>query len=354
MSQILNPSGGGGGGSGIQTINGDTGSITGSTVTIYANNSAVQAGSSVKFVNSGTISTFEVTDSSSNTLIGLGAGNLTLSGNDNVGVGISSLESLTSGLINTAIGSDSLADVTTGQGNCAIGNLAGGHITTGSFNILAGVQAGQNYVSSESSNICVSNSGVASESNTIRLGTNGGGAGAQNRCFVAGINGNTVSNPALVTINTSTGQLGTTPIATTLFSVVMNTSQSLAQNALDNIVYDTVLVDTASAYSGGTYTIPTTGNWEFNIAAVFKSTVSFINCDIFLVKNGATFLLHGQPCVSVSDPSAVTVNTGGIFPLTSGDTIKMSVFAQTTGGTNYDVSGFANGYYNTFIGILMT
>src|ERR1017187_4726885 len=42
---------------GIVTIDGDTGSITGSTVTIYANQATRQAGASVAFVNSGSTST---------------------------------------------------------------------------------------------------------------------------------------------------------------------------------------------------------------------------------------------------------------------------------------------------------
>ena len=134
----------------------------------------------------------------------------------------------------------------------------------------------------------------------------------------------------------------------TTLGVSMNVSQSIAQNALVDVVYDTVLVDTATGYSGGVYTIPTTGNYQAIVSAVFQSTISFINCDIFINKNSGTLLVHGQPCVSVSDPTVVTVNSGGIFPFTAGDTVKLSVFAQTTGATNYNCLGQANGYYNTF------
>lgn len=370
MSQILNPSSGGGGGSGIQTINGDIGSITGSAVTIYANNAINQEGSSVKFVNSGTISTLELTDSLDNIMIGTGAGNLTKTGADNVGVGTGCLQGLTSGSINSGFGSSALADVTTGGSNCALGNLAGAHITTGSFNITLGSQSGQNYVSSEFANICIQNNGVTAENNTIRLGTNGAGAAQQNRCFVAGIQGVTTAQPGVVTINTTTGQLANVAAGTSgnvltsngtnwtsapaaggsppTLSVAMNTDQALTQNALVDVVYDTVMVDTAGGYAAGVYTVPTTGNWFVSIVSVFKSTVTFINCDIFLNKNSGTFIYHGQPCMSVSDPSVVTVNGGSIFPLVAGDTLKLSVFAQTTGATNYVASGMANGYYNIF------
>lgn len=137
------------------------------------------------------------------------------------------------------------------------------------------------------------------------------------------------------------------------FSVAMGVSQSIAQGGLHDVVYDTVLVDTENAYSLGVYTIPETGNWEFNISAVFNAASGFTACDIFINSNSGTYLVHGQPCVSVSDPTAVTVNAGGIFPLTAGDTVKISVFGITVGGVNFNCSGFANGYYNTFIGILI-
>ena len=79
MSQAgMNNSGsGGGGGSAITTIDGDVGSITGSTVTIYADNAANAAGSSVKFINSGTISTLQLSDANENTMIGKNSGNAT-------------------------------------------------------------------------------------------------------------------------------------------------------------------------------------------------------------------------------------------------------------------------------------
>ena len=56
--------------SGIVTIDGDTGSITGSTVTIHANNASQNCGSSVSFVNSATTSTLNITDGNSNVLLG--------------------------------------------------------------------------------------------------------------------------------------------------------------------------------------------------------------------------------------------------------------------------------------------
>jgi hypothetical protein len=161
--------------------------------------------------------------------------------------------------------------------------------------------------------------------------------------------GNLTSLDSSVTITAGAGTIDLSAsggASAPTLSVSMTTGQSMTQNALVDIVYDTVMVDTASGYSAGVYTIPSTGNWFVSVVSLFQSTVTFINCDIFLNKNNGTFIYHGQPCMSVSDPSVVTVNGGSIFPLVAGDTLKVSVFAQTTGSTNYTVSGVANGFYN--------
>ena len=74
---------------------------------------------------------------------------------------------------------------TTGSNNIALGYLAGSNLTTGSNNIDIG------------------NQGVAAESNTIRIGTQG----TQTATFIAGISGVGVTGGAPVEV-TSAGQLG--------------------------------------------------------------------------------------------------------------------------------------------------
>jgi len=72
------------------------------------------------------------------------AGNLTLTGADNTGVGESALVALTSGVSNTAVGSAALQSQTTGDNNVAVGQFAmrlnafGG---TGSDNVAVGCEA---------------------------------------------------------------------------------------------------------------------------------------------------------------------------------------------------------------------
>lgn len=186
---------GGGGGGGITTINGDTGSITGSTVTIYADNAAQNSGSTVKFVNSGTISTLNVSDSNSNTLIGNDAGNATLTGNTNSGIGGGALLGLTSGSSNSVVGSGGFSQVLSGSNNAGIG--------TG---------VGFNYDGSESNNILLNSKGITGDNNTLRIGDGTGTGDLQlNSAYIQGVYNNSQAPSAsveYVTINNTTGQLG--------------------------------------------------------------------------------------------------------------------------------------------------
>ena len=239
------------GGGGIQTTNGDTGSITGSTVTIYAANNIVPnislSGSTVKFVNSGTVSTLYLTDGA-NMLQGTSAGNATLTGNANNGYGASVLHALTNGARSNVFGASSGQLLTTGSDNSIFGNAVGATLLTGSFNLLLGYASGGTYTSSESSNILLENAGILGESNVIRVGTQGSGSGQQNTCYIAGIVGVTTSNSQLVTINSSTGQLGVATGVVGTWTDVTSATQTLA-------VGNGYITDRGG---GVTYTLPAT------------------------------------------------------------------------------------------------
>lgn len=128
----------------------------------------------------------ENTTGSLNTANGSKALGDNATGAENTGTGYSALISNTTGSFNTAEGSNALSLNTTGNGNIAVGNQAGSNLTTGDNNIDVG------------------NEGVADESNTIRIGTQG----TQTATFIAGINGATASGGTAVFVDTN-GQLGT-------------------------------------------------------------------------------------------------------------------------------------------------
>ncbi len=131
-----------------------------------------------------------ITSGMRNVAIGTSAGVVNSTGTDNVCVGNNAMFLATSPERNTSIGTSSLFALLTGEDNIAIGYIAG-----------AGLE------DAESSNIMIGNLGVAAESNAIRIGTAGSGGGEQNKCYIAGINGVTVTGTAVLCA--ADGQLGT-------------------------------------------------------------------------------------------------------------------------------------------------
>jgi len=189
----------------------------------------------------------------SNFFSGLGAGNLTMTGVGNVAVGVESLSNNATGSDNTACGWAALRLNTSGHGNTASGqfalqnnttgfqntadgasallsntsgfansglginalysNTTGSHNTTGGWdslylnsgndNIAFGFESGFN-LTGGSSNIDIGNLGVAGESGTMRIGTQG----IQTSTVIAGIFGGTAASGVPVYV-TSSGMLGT-------------------------------------------------------------------------------------------------------------------------------------------------
>jgi len=122
----------------------------------------------------------------------------------NIGTGDEALFSNTSGRYNTATGGSALGANITGDGNTAIGSGALFN-NTGSNNTALGSEAGSNLTSGDN-NIYLGSLGVATESNTIRIGT----SGTQDRAFIRGIRGVTTgNNDAIQVLIDSAGQLGT-------------------------------------------------------------------------------------------------------------------------------------------------
>jgi len=285
-----------GGGGIIQTINGDTGSITGPIVTIYANNAANGAGANVKFTNSGTVSTLTFTDPSGDNLyLGRAAGTPGFTGNFNVGIGVLSLASVNGALYNTAVGVNTGNLLTLAGSNSFFGYSAGQFLLTGSGNTLLGKFAGLTYTSSESDNICISNNGVVSDSKVIRIGTQGSSSGQQNTCYIAGIIGVTNSNAQLVTINSSTGQLGVTTSIVSSGNDVTSATQQLA-------VGQGYVTDRGG---GVVYTLPATATFWDQIIITGKAGISTIT------PNANQQILIGAASGSIGPGGTATATNAG-------------------------------------------
>ena len=237
-------------GGGSVTIDGDSGSATGSTITLTGGSSgAVFTGSGSTVTESfnylalpSTTSTngqitingnpVFYTPGANNTFVGEVCGNTTLSGTYNVALGSLNSTALTSGSNNIAIGQSALNSNQNTSGQVAIGynslgNINGGGygnvaidggagaltaLTSGSFNIAIGnYGTGSAYTTSESSNILLNawSSPIAGESNVLRIGNaTGSGNTALNKAFICGINGISVTGSAVL-VNSS-DQLGIT------------------------------------------------------------------------------------------------------------------------------------------------
>lgn len=250
------------GGGGITTINGDSGSVTGSTITLTSTGSE-----SLIFTGSGSTMTFSTVDGSSNvviggnagsaafnsgnTWIGSGAGNSSTGAANNVAIGINSGQGngfnnsvfIGAGVANTNLsggnnvfigtqvaagnlgsaGNDTVVGYQAyfnalSAGNTIIGYQAGqnvgslGSLGTLDYNILIGYQAGSSYNANstkEVSNIVIGATvaGTSGETHALRIGNGTGtGIGQLNKSFIAGIQGITVTGTAVLV--SSSDQLG--------------------------------------------------------------------------------------------------------------------------------------------------
>lgn len=209
---------------------------------------------------------------SSNVAIGTQALGDNISGDGNVAIGTFALLELTTALQNVAVGSGALESITdssrnvavgfsaltelvgpTGLGNqVAVGDSALASLTSGVSNIAIGASAGGNYTSNESSNIVIGTVGTINDDNTIRIGTQGSGTGQQNLCFVAGIVGVTTSNTQMVTIDSTTGQLGAATVAGgfTWTVITANTGMAVNNGYIANKAGTAILTLPASAAVG--------------------------------------------------------------------------------------------------------
>jgi hypothetical protein len=191
------------------TFDGDIGSAT-PAANVITFNANTNSGSSVEFSGSGSTISLLVTDTSSNTIIGLDAGDASITGVQNTALGQTALGHVTSSSFNTALGQVALNALTTGNGtNTAVGQHSLSNLTTGSGNSVLGQGTGNSYTTNESSNVLINSVGVIGDNNTLRIGgATGSGNQQLNKAFIQGISGNTVSNPQVVMINSATGQLG--------------------------------------------------------------------------------------------------------------------------------------------------
>ena len=293
---------------GNETITAGNLNVTAGNINLPVSNNAGTQG----FINVATIP-FMSNLGTDNTFLGLNSGGITLTtASQNTGIGRSALLVLSTGDNNTAIGGYAGDAITTGSQNVAVGVDALGLITTGSYNTAIGYNSGSALTINDNSNILINNIGTVGDSNHIRIGVSGGGAGQQNNCYIAGINGVDVGSVTRV-VSCSGDHLGTTVITP-------GTGVSVTGGANTVTIGVTGAVAMSFPTDAGTATpaanaLTVAGGTNIGTAGA-GSTVT-VNLDAALT--GITSITGANGC---------SFQTG----ITAGDTLLLKAYNNTTAG----------------------
>lgn len=273
------------------------------------------------------------------TFLGSGAGNFTApSSTDCVGIGVATLDSLTSGDFNVCLGNSAGTALTSGGQNCAIGQgaliacstassntsigtntlftctggtntavgaNAGDSITSGTGNIFLGFNGGGSCTTTDSNNIIIGNVGTSGDNARIRIGTNG----THTTNFQAGIAGVTPGGTnELVTVDTSTDQLGGLTYATGTFTptlafgggstgITYSNQQGRYQRVGDTVHFAIELEITSKGSDTGSATIQT---------LPFAAAAGTLDYDFFMQMIDTTASITGATYYSALLPAGDT------------------------------------------------
>lgn len=254
----------------------------------------------------------------SNTFAGDIAGNVTLTtAQDNAGVGTLALSNITTGNDNVAVGSGSLLVLTSGSNNVCIGAGSGSDYTI------------------ESNNINISANGNATDSGTIRIGTNA----THTSTYIAGIDGVDVGNVAeVVTINAD--QLGSATLTAGANITITPTANTITISSVDTSGISTLTPDTGGPVSpdmaGNVNTLGTHG----------INSVGTTNTVTYAINNAITL---GDLSAIAPNSNALTLTTGDIG-ITAGK-IKLPATTATAGSIFVNGDRFMHNNGNgTFLG----
>lgn len=337
--------------------------VTAGNLTVTAGNinlPAFNAGGTQGVITIGGNNAF-TTDASSNIFIGISTGRTALSGTNNLACGNVALQAITSGSGNCLYGNSVMQTATTGTGNVAfghaaynigngsnnlimggssgallttgntnvfIGNSAGFNsggpsgVTTGSNNILIGYTAANAYTGAESNNIIIGDTAaVVGDNNTCRIGFAGT---PLSKTFIDGIAGIVVANQNLVTINTSTGQLGSTTVSSS--SMVGTALSTISQVGV--VSYLAPFDNNPQTTLGlGQLIMPTAGTLS-NLYVNAKVNSNTSNTTVTLNVNGSTTTLVATVTASTTGAFSDTTHSVSV---NAGDLITFQSSAATVG-----------------------
>ena len=301
----------------------------------------------------------------------------TLGTTSNIVIGNVAGTSITGASGNVIIGTSAAQQITSGSANIVIGPSARASVT-GINNIVIGSTSGSNLVLANSSNLYMSNAG-ANESNTIRIGTTGSGAGQQNRAFIAGVDGVNVGSVAKV-LTMASEQVGTATITagsgisvtpgantitiaqTTAPAAACNFTAYLAASVTNatgdgtnyDIVFGSTVANVGAAYNTGTgtFTAPNTGLYHFDYSITIQSLlVGHTNLQVLLqgsVNQYSSLIVN--PYIMQNASGNLQLTGSVTIPMTAADTMKvrLSIAGSTKTVTVYGQA--LTGVYTWFTG----
>jgi hypothetical protein len=359
-----------GGGEAIQVVDPDIGTPvvpTNGTIDLIAGTTSLNCGSSVYFSGATNVVTLNVTDSFNNTVIGLNAGNASITGINNTVCGASSGMLLSSVGSNTIVGSFSGRTLSSGALNTLIGSGTGPNFSTGLRNVIIGSTTGSSYTSSESDNIIIGAFilGTAAESNVLRIGrATGTSPGYLNKAFIQGIYNITPSlDDTISVVIDSNGQLGTESSVGTgpAFHAYLVNAFSYTPGLDTHVIYDTLDYNRGSAFNLGTstFTAPVTGLYNFSCGLAFNfgtsstavgyASIVATNYSSIIVYDTFTSIRLGTGAFQLAIGNATHVQ------MDMGDTAYVLIFSS--GGSLVSLSaassGITTGIGNFFSGVLV-
>ncbi len=309
----------GGGGGGITTIDGDVGSVTGTTITLTGGTSgAVFTGSGTTMTESFQFLSLPDSTTTSLGVIDIGGDSFLsaypglASFNTQVGAqagGFSNI-SVYTGTSNTLVGYRSGYTMSSGSSNCAMGTDSLNNVGSGSANICIGELSGTNYVSVESNNICLGSTGVTGENNVMRLGI-GTSFSDPTTTYIGGINGNSPSGTALLTYIDTTGQISSAGEVL----IPDTTSSSIGVLKINSVPFLHAFPGTASnnvfvGENAGNFSVSGTDNTIIGHAA--GASITSDNTNVLIGNSCGTAMAGSSGSnVGVGHVSLVNLTTGG-------------------------------------------
>jgi hypothetical protein len=284
-----------------------------------------------------------------NVFIGYDAG-IACNDDDNIFIGTDAGSALTVGSQNVLIGPGSGESMTSCLNNTFVGYATANNLLTGVNNVVIGWAAGTNYSANESNNILIGMdvTGTAGESNALHIGTGTGtGTGQLNKSFIAGIRGITPgTNDGIPVYIGSTGQLGTVGSGGTsvINKLTGNSGGAVAPTAGNiNVVGDGVSVNVVGNPGTSTLTISAVGGaggpsffaylttTTANVTG--DSTVYTIIYDTLPVNSGSAFNLGTStftaPVTGVYNFSILILCEGNIYGTQQPATAKLNTTSKT-------------------------